>query len=154
VSDFEIEHGHDEYSAAELLEQAQDNAQALILATIAYLGEEGISPNDWAESVGACFARGWGPARPWDAGEFLDAMLTNYRSLGAEVLAVDLGAERAEATIAGYPKPDLATLFGVQPAQAGMFHRVAVSIARQRGLSWTYRLDGDRTRLIVERIGT
>jgi hypothetical protein len=154
VSDFEIEHGHDEYSAAELLEQAQDNAQALILATIAYLGEEGISPNDWAESVGASFARGWGAPRPWDAGEFLDAMLTNYRSLGAEVVSVDLGVDRAEATIADYPNPELATLFGVQPAQAGMFHRVAVGIARQRGLTWSYRLEGTATRLFVERART
>ncbi|HEX5499776.1 MAG TPA: hypothetical protein VFX03_11130, partial [Thermomicrobiales bacterium] len=79
MSEFEIEHGHGEYTAAELLEQAQANAQALILATISYLGDEGISANDWAESVGVCFARGWGEARAWDASEFLDAMLTNYR---------------------------------------------------------------------------
>jgi hypothetical protein len=80
--------------------------------------------------------------------------LTNYRSLGAEVVMVDLGVDRAEAVIAGYPNPELAGLLGVPPAQAGMFHRVAAGIARERGLTWTYRLEDDSTRLIVERMRT
>jgi hypothetical protein len=34
---FDIEHGHADYSTAELLEQARQNAQATILATVAFL---------------------------------------------------------------------------------------------------------------------
>jgi len=37
---FEIEHGHAEYEAAELLEQAQANAQALLLGTVAFLRDQ------------------------------------------------------------------------------------------------------------------
>ena len=43
-SDFTINHGHAEYSDAELLEQARGNAQALILATVAFLEERARQP--------------------------------------------------------------------------------------------------------------
>ena len=104
MSDFSIEHGHAEYSDAELLEQARDNAQALILATVAFLQERDIPPAEWAAAIGETFARGWGDPRPWDAGEFLDAMLTNLRALGAEVKQAEFGVDHAEATTTGFPE--------------------------------------------------
>ena len=86
MSDFTIEHGHAEYSEGELLEQARENAQALLLATIAFLEARGVPPAEWAAAIGERFSRGWGEPRPWDAGEFLDAMLTNLRAFGAELV--------------------------------------------------------------------
>jgi len=153
-SDFTIEHGHAEYSDAELLEQARSNAQALILATVAFLEERGTPPAEWAAAIGETFARGWGDPRPWDAGEFLDAMLTNLRALGAEVKAAELGVERAEATTTGFPDRELCTLFAVDPAQAAVFHDAAAAIAAPRGLRWTWQMEPDGvTRFVVERIG-
>jgi hypothetical protein len=153
-SDFSIEHGHAEYSDAELLEQARSNVQALILATVAFLEERGTPPAEWAAAIGATFARGWGDPRPWDAGEFLDAMLTNLRALGAEVKDADLAVDRAEATIAGFPDRELCGLFGIDPAQAAVFHAAAAAIAAPRGLQWTWRMEADGvTHFIVERIG-
>ncbi len=122
MSDFSIEHGHAEYSDAELLEQARDNAQALILATVAFLQERGIPPAEWAAAIGETFARGWGDPRPWDAGEFLDAMLTNLRALGAEVKQAEFGVDHAEATTTGFPDPELCALFGIDPSHAAVFH--------------------------------
>ena len=152
-SDFAIEHGHADYTAAELLEQARGNTQALILATIAFLEQRGILPSDWATAIGKTFAVGWGEVRPWDAGEFLDAMLTNLRALGAEVIAVELGVDRAEATIAAFPDPALCALFGVDPKRAAVIHDAAAAIAAPRGLSWSWQFGEDGvTRFVVERI--
>lgn len=151
-SDFAIEHGHAEYSDAELLEQARGNAQALILATVAFLEQRGIPPSEWAGAIGETFAGGWGESRPWDAGEFLDAMLTNLRALGAEVVSAELGVDRAEATIAGFPDSALCELFGVDPARAAVIHDAAAAIAAPRGLSWEWRVEDDGpTRFVVER---
>jgi hypothetical protein len=153
-SDFTIEHGHAEYSDAELLEQARGNAQALILATVAFLETRGVPPAEWAEAIGETFARGWGEPRPWDAGEFLDAMLTNLRALGAEVKEAELGVDRAEATTTGFPDSELGVLFGVDPSQVAVFHAAAAVIAAPRGLRWTWELEPDGvTRFVVERIG-
>jgi hypothetical protein len=153
VSDFELEHGHAEYSDAELLEQAQQNAQALILATIGFLQARDVAPREWAEAIGQTFARGWGEPRPWDAGEFLDAMLTNLRALGAVVLTVDLGVERATATTTGFPDPELCALLGIALERAAIFHAAAAAIAATRGLRWSWELDdAGVTRYVVERL--
>jgi hypothetical protein len=151
-SDFTIDHGHAEYSDAELLEQARGNAQAVILATVTFLEERGLPPAEWATAIGETFARAWGDVRPWDAGEFLDAMLTNLRALGAEVDTVELGVDRAEATTTGFPDPELCALFGVDPPRAIVFHYAAATIAAPRGLRWTWELEPDgATRFVVER---
>ena len=154
MTDFSIEHGHAEYSDAELLEQARSNVQALILATVVFLAERGTPSAEWAAAIGATFARGWGDPRPWDAGEFLDAMLTNLRALGAEVKVADLGVDRAEATITGFPDRELCDLFSVDPAHAAVFHDAAAAIAAPRGLRWTWQMEADGvTRFVVERLG-
>lgn len=149
---FELEHGHAEYSDAELLEQAAGNAQALLLGTIAFLQSRQIAPREWAEALGETFSRAWGPPRVWDASELLDAMLTNLRSLGAEVEAAQLDVDRAEAVISGFPDAELCLAFGVAPADVADFHAAAGVIAAQRGLRWGWELLPDgRTRFVVER---
>ncbi len=148
-----IEHGHADYSTEELLEQAQANAQALIIVTASFLRDREVPLEAWTGAIGCVFAEGWDEPRPWDAGEFLDAMLTNYRALGATVEAVDLGAERAEATTVGFPDPDLCAVFDVELALAARFNDVPTPIARDRGLAWTWHLDGERTRFVVTRAG-
>ena len=153
MTNFSIEHGHAEYSDTELLEQARGNAQALILATVTFLEKRGIPSAEWAMAIGETFARGWGDPRPWDAGEFLDAMLTNLRALGAEVKQADLGVDHAEATTTGFPDPELCALFGVNPSHAVDFHAAAAAIATPRGLRWTWELEpGGVTRFVVERV--
>lgn len=149
-----FEHGHSEYSDAELLEQAHGNAQALILATLAFLEGKGISSHEWAAAIGETFSQGWGDPRPWDAAEFLDAMLTNLRAFGADVVSAELGIERAEAAMTGFPDPELCEQFGIAPEQAAVFHEAAGRIAAPRGLRWSWELTPEGvTRFVVERIG-
>lgn len=148
---FDIEHGHASYSADELLEQAQANAQALVIATTKFLADRDVPLEDWTAAIGCVFAQGWDEPRPWDAGEFLDAMLTNYRALGAEVGAVVLGPDLAEATTTGFPDPDLCAVFGVDANLAARFNDAPGPIARDRQLAWDWGLDGEETRFVVRR---
>src|SRR4051812_22816711 len=89
-------------SVEELLEQAQANAQSTIIATVKFLTECGLGISEWSEALGTTYSLGWDDPEPWEAGEFLDSMLTNYRSLGAEVISSDLQPQRAEATVKGF----------------------------------------------------
>ena len=147
----DIEHGHGDYTAEELLEHAQSNAQAAIIATAAFLHERGVSLDDWASALGRLFSRGWDAPRPWDAGEFMDAMLTNFRALGAEVRSVDLQPDRADAVTLRFPDPTLCTLFGVEPGLPARFNEATTVIAAERGLTWTWTVDGDETRYTATR---
>lgn len=151
MTDFAIEHGHAEYGPEELLEQARANAQALLLGTVRFLGERGVPAAEWAAALGEAFGAGWGRVRPWDAAEFLDAMLTNYRALGAAVVSVRLGVEAAEATLGGFPDPELCAQLGVAPEAADAFHDVPAVIAAPRGLHWRWVREGDVVHVVVER---
>lgn len=149
---FEIEHGHDAYSSTELLEQAQANAQALVIATTKFLDERRVPLDAWTAAIGCIFAQGWDEPRRWDAGEFLDAMLTNYRALGAVVSEVTLGEDLASATTTGFPDPDLCAVFGVDHARAATFNDAPMPIARDRDLAWEWQVEGVETRLVVRRL--
>jgi hypothetical protein len=135
----------------ELLEQAQSNAQATIIATVAFLTERRIPLADWTAALGRTFGLAWDDPSPWEAGEFLDAMLTNFRSLGATVLSSDLTPDRAEATTTGFPDPELCALFAVDPALVTAFNDVPAPLAQARALQWEWSRTGEETRYLVTR---
>jgi hypothetical protein len=141
-----------DYSAEELLEQAQQNAQASLIATVAFLLEREIRPEAWAAFIGDRFALAWDGEEPWAADEFLDAILANYRSLGATVVSVELRPDRAEAVITGFPDPAACVRFGASVAAVASFHTATGPIAAGRGLHWSWTLEDPaeaRTRLVV-----
>jgi hypothetical protein len=150
---FQIEHGYADYTAEELLEQAQANTQALLIGTFVFLRQREIPVAAWTGTLSELFGRAWGEPRPWDAAEFLDAMLTNLRALGAQVETADLGEGCAEAVTTGFPALDLCAMLGVLASEVDAYNDVAAGIARARGLSWTWRREGERTRYVVARAG-
>jgi hypothetical protein len=139
-------------STEELLEQAQSNAQATIIATVAFLSRRAIPISEWTESLGSTFGLAWDEPEPWDAGEFLDAMLTNFRSLGATIVDADLDSDHAEATTSGFPDLDLCALFNVDPDLVAAFNDSPVPLARARSLSWEWTRTGNETRYLVRQV--
>jgi hypothetical protein len=135
----------------ELLEQAQANAQAIVLATLAFLQSLDIPLASWAAAVGETLSRAWDEPEPWEAGEFLDAMLTNFRSLGATVVSAEFGEDQATATLASFPDPDLCALLGVEPAVAAHIYDLAAPIASARGLHWIWTRAEDQVQITVRR---
>ena len=141
---------HNDYDDAELLEQGQANAQAVIIATVAYLQEQGVSLDDWSAGIGRRFTAAWGAPEPWAAGEFLDAMLTNLRSLGAVVEWADLDdATVASATLSNLFDEEQCLLFGTERADVLLYLDATREIAAQRGLAWEWQSDGDDVQIKV-----
>lgn len=135
----EIEHGHDSYTDEELLEQSQFNAQALLMASVAALEGADDTVETWARGVAGVFARGWDTDREWVPAEVLDALLTNYRSFGANVIEVDLESTPATAVIADIPDLELAESLGVDDRHADALFRIGTHLVRTLGrtLSWS-----------------
>ncbi len=146
---------HEEYDDAELLEQGQANAQALIIATVAYLQERGVPLDDWSAGIGRRFTAAWGAPEPWPAGEFLDAMLTNLRSLGAVVEWADLDdATVASATLSNLFDEEQCLLFGTSREDALNYLDATREIAAMRGLAWEWQSDGDDVQIKVRAADT
>lgn len=135
---YEIEHGHEAYTDDELLEQAQFNAQALLLASVAALDGGPDVVERWTKGVADVFLHGWDRSREWQASEVLDALLTNYRSFGAQVIDVNIDAEAPTATIADLPDLELAETLGVPEENADAIFRIGAHIAAALGyaLQW------------------
>lgn len=148
---FEIEHGHDAYTDEELLEQAQFNAQALLLASVAALegGDEALER--WTRGVAEVFGRGWDQERAWEASEVLDALLTNYRSFGAQVIDVDFDAEAPTATIADLPDLELTEELGVPETHGDAIFQIGSHLAASLGrtLTWARADDASDVTLTV-----
>jgi hypothetical protein len=138
---FEIEHGHDAYTDEELLEQSQFNAQALLLASVVALGGEQATVDRWTRGVADVFIRGWDQDRIWQASEILDALLTNYRSFGAQVIEVNLQAEPPTAIIADLPDLELASDLGVDERDADAIFLIGTHIVQGLGHELAWRRD-------------
>lgn len=139
--------GHDEdatYSAAELLEQAQVNAQALFLATAEALSDDKGRLSQWREALAATFIRGWDAEQEWEPGDILFALVTNYQSYGAEVIDSDFESEQPFATIANLPNTYLADVLGVPPDRLHHLFRIGEDLAARLGgsLAWSINEDG------------
>lgn len=134
----EIEHGFEAYTEEELLEQSQFNAQALLMASVAALRDDD-AVESWAKGVAQVFGRGWDTERGWEPAEVLDALLTNYRSFGAEVIEAELSTTPARAVIANLPDLELAESLGVEDTHADVLFRIGSHLVSTlgRSLSWT-----------------
>ena len=151
-SDESEEADYASYTNDELLAHAQGNAQALFIATAAYLQNGGHSVDDWVAAVGASFVRAWDTSSPWDADDFMDAMLINFRSIGAEVASAEFGPERSVATVRNFPDTAALTQFDVDAALGDRYNDIATPIARALGVAWSWTRDGEVIRYTAARI--
>ena len=145
-------HGYADYTAEELLEQAQSNFQATIMATALFLHQKHISLDEWGAFLGKTFALAWDDGRPWEAGEFMDSVLTNFRALGAEVVKADLGIDRAEATTIGFPDTRLSEFFCIDPALSVRYVEAIKAIGAKVGFSLEWMRMRDRVQFTVTQI--
>lgn len=146
---FEIEHGHDSYTDDELLEQSQLNAQALLLASVAALEAGPDSVDRWAEGVAEVFLRGWDRKREWQPSKILDALLTNYRSFGAQVIDFDVDADEPTATIADLPDLELTEALDVPEDYADALFKFGTHIAASLGASLRWERAEDAGDIIL-----
>src|SRR6188472_2155783 len=151
-SELSESYGYAEYSDTDLLEQAQTNAQATIMATALFLHQRGVPLDDWTAHLGKTFALAWSDSQPWEAGEFLDAILVNLRSLGATVVSAELGIDRAEAVVTGFPDLKLCELFSIDASLAARFNDATRMLASKVGMNWEWKRTGAQTRYTVTRI--
>jgi len=134
-----------DYSDGELLELTQGNLQAVVAATVGFLRTTDGDPAAWVLALGDAFARGWDEPEPWTPGEFLDAIAVNLRALGADIVEMDATGEPALLRTRGFPDLELCERLGVEVDDVLRYNDSLDRIARERGVRWEWRRDGDQT---------
>jgi len=129
----------EEYTAEELLEQAQINAQSLFLATAEGLSADPDRMAEWRESLATTFIRGWDTEQEWEPADILFALVTNYQAYGAEVVEAGLDAPVPFAVLANLPNVYLAEALEIAPDRMTSLFMVGQDLARRLGgrLEWT-----------------
>ena len=85
------------FSQRELLEAAEGNATAFIMATISYLQEKNLSTADWARFVGDKFAPSKDEVKDRGVDEIARAVALNLAATGGRLFS--FAADQAEAEI-------------------------------------------------------
>lgn len=158
MNDFEIIGPNDDIDdddpayAADLIDHATHNLQALIAATMAFLGDRLIRTGEWTSFLGERFAGDWETEEHLDPEAFLDGMLTNLQTLGAVAVETDFTSRPVTATLTGFPDPEICAAFDVPVETVASYLDTASAAAARHSLGWSWRLDGDR--LIVSVAGT
>lgn len=147
----DIEHGHDDYTADELLEQSQLNAQAFLLGVFDTLGDDPAAIARVTGGIARTFLRGWDADREWAPVEILDALLTNFRALGGEVDAYEPEEVSPSAEVDGLPDLDLAAQLGVPATAFRPMLLVCQRLVEGLGceLEWSHDAGQGRVRLQV-----
>ena len=139
----------DEFKRDEVLQQAKANAQALFVVTVGYITEKGLPLDEFSSYVGEKFTLGWEPLRGRGALAAMRMFALNMVSVGGALESLSGDEARAEATIAGWPSPDLLRGFGVSRDDADRAYAVFEAIAAVLGLKYEWRRQGDRVTLIL-----
>jgi hypothetical protein len=138
-----------EQSVEELLDLARANAQALIIATTGYLAQAGIPLEGWSGYLGTVFANSWDDSMASNPQAFLEAALTNYQALGAEVISTTFEDGRAEAVISGFPNDGLCAELEADCSLAEAYNDLGAVVAERLGLTWWWGSSGGRTTLVA-----
>ena len=102
------------FTTDELLSSAQGNATAFVLATIAYLKEQGLSVDDYVRFFGRRFAPGWEELRSEPLVAVARAAALNAVSVGGILRSLSGDEARAEVVIEGWPDEEISGTLGLE----------------------------------------
>ena len=131
------------FSQEEIGQQAQENANALTLVTIAYLTSKNLDVDEYAEYVGSKFAPGWAEMQGMPASALARVAALNMVSVGATLKSLSGDDTKASAVISGWPSEEGRSYFGVENAQADATLRIFGPIAENLGFAFEMSRRGD-----------
>ena len=140
------------FTTEELLSHAQGNATAFVLATIAYLKQQGLAVDDYARFFGSRFAPGWGELRDEPLTAVARTAAMNAVSVGGTLRSFSGDEERAEVIIEGWPDEEILEVLGLErgdgEAMWDSFEPIMASLDIH--YSWGHEEDG-AVRITLER---
>jgi hypothetical protein len=140
------------FTTDELLPYAQGNATAFVLATIAYLKEQGLAVDDYVRFFGSRFAPGWEELRNEPLTTVARTAAMNAVSVGGTLRSFSGDEERAEVIIEGWPDEEILEVLGLERGDGEAMWDSFEPIMTHLDIrySWGHEEDG-AVRIIFER---
>ena len=142
-----------EFTAEELLSQAQGNATGLALASVAYVKAHDLAVEEYVAFVGGLFAPGWEEQRGASVREVARTAALNFVSVGARLDSFSGDDERAQALVTGWPEEEQLSELGLTRADSEPFWDIYEPIMEHLGIRYGWRREGDAVRMSFERDG-
>ncbi len=140
------------FTTEELLSYAQGNATAFVLATIAYLKEQGLAVDDYVRFFGSRFAPGWEQMRDQPVVAVARTVAMNAVSVGGVLRKLSGEEARAEVIIEGWPDEEISGVLGLERSDGEVMWDSFEPIMEHLGIhySWGHEEDG-AVRITFER---
>ena len=140
------------FTTDELLSYAQGNATAFVLATIAYLKQQGLAVDDYVRFFGSRFAPGWEELRNEPLTAVARTAAMNAVSVGGTLRSFSGDEEHAVVIIEGWPDKEILDVLGLEGGDGEAMWDSFEPIMAHLDIrySWGHEEDG-AVRIIFER---
>jgi hypothetical protein len=128
-----------EFTTEELLAQAQGNATAFVLATIAYLKEQGLAVDDFVRFFGLRFAPGWEELRSQPVLAVARTAALNAVSVGGTLRSLSGDEAHAEMVIEGWPDEEISGALGLSRGDGEAMWDSFEPIMEHIGIRYSWR---------------
>ena len=143
-----------EFTPEDLLSQAQGNATAIALATIAYLKERGLAIDEYFEFVGQQFAPSWEELRGQPVADVARTAALNMVSVGGTLRSLQGNDTRAEVLIAEWPTDDDLSELRLTLSDSDPLWNIFLPIMEYLGIHYAWQRQDDGVMMTFEREST
>lgn len=140
-----------QFTTEELLSQAQGNATAFALATIAYLKERDLAVDDYVRFFGLSFAPGWEELRMQPVAAIARTAALNAVSVGGTLRSLSGDDTRAEVLVEGWPDQEIAGALGLERGDGEVMWDSFEPIMEHLGIGYSWRHEDGAVRMSFER---
>jgi len=143
-----------EFTTEELLAQAQGNAAAFALATIAYLKEQSLAVDDYVRFFGRRFAPGWEELRSEPVAAVARTVALNAVSVGGTLRSLSGDVAHAEVFIEGWPDEEISGTLGLKCSDGEAMWDSFDPIMERLGIRYAWERQDGAVRLTFQREGS
>lgn len=143
--------GSPDFSADELYQQAQGNANAFMLVTMAYLKRTGGSVASWTNFAGEQLAPGWREAADADASQLARMWALNFASVGGAVESLEGDAHQATVVVSNWPSDEDLRDMNLTREDIDPFFDIGNNLLRDIGAKITRSREGNRMTFTIKK---
>jgi hypothetical protein len=137
------------FTAEEISEQAQGNANFLYFTSISYLKEHSLSIDEYWAFFGEKAALTW--AQGLTARDLAIGAARNWVAFGGELRAISGDESKAEAVLTGWPSEEDLEFFDLTQEEADVGWGCFEQIAEHQGYRYQLRRQGDEVTMVFWR---